>query len=81
MTPPPNIEISPKVRNDDPLPNMDQTNQIYINSVGVISYPSFGLLGEIVECNLEFVVGHHSKDTFFDRGMDEVPITVYREDS
>ncbi|THU94721.1 hypothetical protein K435DRAFT_779307, partial [Dendrothele bispora CBS 962.96] len=56
----------------------DQTNQIYINS---ISYPSFGLLGEIVEYNLAFVVGCHSKDMFFDRGMDEASITVYREDS
>ncbi|THU77645.1 hypothetical protein K435DRAFT_786601, partial [Dendrothele bispora CBS 962.96] len=67
----------------------DQTNQIYINSVGVISYPSFGLLGEIVEYNLAFpvtsllafVVGRRSKDTFFDRGMDEASITVYHEDS
>ncbi|THU93962.1 hypothetical protein K435DRAFT_779627 [Dendrothele bispora CBS 962.96] len=50
--------------------NRDQTNQIYINSVGVISYPCCGLLGEIVD-----------KDTFFDRGMDEASITVYHEDS
>ncbi|THU77898.1 hypothetical protein K435DRAFT_786487, partial [Dendrothele bispora CBS 962.96] len=50
----------------------DQTNQIYIKSIGIISYPSFGLLGEIVDC---------SKDTFFDRGMDEASIIVYHEDS
>ncbi|THU99890.1 hypothetical protein K435DRAFT_776836, partial [Dendrothele bispora CBS 962.96] len=54
---------------------------IYKNSVTVISYPSFGLLGEIVEYNLAFVVGRHSKDTFFDRGMDEASITVCHEDS
>ncbi|THU93447.1 hypothetical protein K435DRAFT_776754, partial [Dendrothele bispora CBS 962.96] len=59
----------------------DQTNQIYINSVAVISYPSFGLLGEIIEYNLAFVVGRRSKDTFFGRGMDEASITVYHEDS
>ncbi|THU97182.1 hypothetical protein K435DRAFT_778155, partial [Dendrothele bispora CBS 962.96] len=58
-----------------------QTNQIYINSVGVIAYPSFGLLGEIVEYNFAFVVGCRSKDTFFDRGMDEASITMYHEDS
>ncbi|THU77829.1 hypothetical protein K435DRAFT_786535, partial [Dendrothele bispora CBS 962.96] len=61
----------------------DQTNQIYINSVGVISYSSFGLLGGIVEYNLAFVVGRRSKDTFFDRGMDEaqlddnIRVTIY----
>ncbi|THU81323.1 hypothetical protein K435DRAFT_785068, partial [Dendrothele bispora CBS 962.96] len=51
----------------------DQTNQIYINSVGVISYSSFGLLGGIVGYNLAFVVGR--------RRLDEASITVYHEDS
>ncbi|THU79578.1 hypothetical protein K435DRAFT_785787, partial [Dendrothele bispora CBS 962.96] len=59
----------------------DQTNQIYIKSVGVISYPSFGLLEEIVEYNLAFMVGRCSKDIFFDRGMDEASIIVYHQDS